>query len=72
MFKLTHFHSDDMALALVMYICTLPLVVFVVSTILGKKVLGLTALALFVVIMAVCWGICGWKLVRKDYQGYQH
>ena len=72
MFKLSHFHSEDMGLALIIWICTLPLVAFVVAPLLGTWVAGLTALALFIVIMAACWGVCGWKLARKAKENHQH
>ena len=66
MFKLSHFYSEDMALALIIWVCTLPLVAFVVAPLFGARVAGITALALFFAIMAACWGVCGWKLVRKE------
>ena len=56
------FHSDEMALALVLWLCSLPLVALVVIPLFGLKVAGIVALALFFVAMAVCWGICGWKV----------
>lgn len=65
MFKLFHFHSEDMTLALIIWICTLPLVAHFVAPLMGIGVAWLTALALFIAILAVCWGVCGWKLARK-------
>ena len=58
------FHSDEMALALVLWLCSLPLVALVVIPLFGLKVAGVAALALFFVAMAVCWGICGWKVFK--------
>lgn len=72
MFKLPHFYSEDMALALIIWICTLPLVAFVFVPLLGTRVAGFTALALFIIIMAACWGVCGWKLARKTKEDHQH
>lgn len=40
MFKLTHFHAEDMALALIIKVCTLPLVTLVVAPLLGARVGG--------------------------------
>lgn len=71
MFKLSHFYSEDMALALIIWICTLPLVAFVVAPLLGTRAAGFTALALFIIIMAACWGVCGWKLIRKKEENQQ-
>ena len=62
MLKRLGFHFDDMALALVVWLCSLPLVALVVIPLFGLKVAGIVALALFFVAMALCWGICGWKV----------
>ena len=62
MLKRLGFHFDEMALALVVWLCSLPLVALVVIPLFGLKVAGVVALALFFVVMAVCWGICGWKV----------
>lgn len=72
MFKLSHFYSEDMALALIIWICSLPLVAFVVAPLFGTRVAGFTALALFIAIMAACWAVCGWKLVRNAKEDHQH
>lgn len=72
MFRLSNFFSEDMAMALIIWICTLPLVAFIVMPLFGQRVAGLTALALFVAILAACWGVCGWKLVRGESQKHQH
>ena len=61
MFRRLGFHSDEMALALVLWLCSLPLVALVVIPIFGLTVAGIVALALFFVDLVVCWGICGWK-----------
>ena len=58
--------SGDMALALVLWLCSLPLVGLIVVPFFGLKVGVIVAVALFFVAMAVCWGICGWKV----YQSY--
>lgn len=58
--------SGDMALAIVLWLCSLPLVALLVVPILGPKVGAIVAVALFFVAMAICWGICGWKV----YQSY--
>ncbi len=71
MFKLSHFHSEDMALALIIWFCTLPLVAFVVAPLFGIRVVGITALAMLIAFMAVCWVVCGWKLVRKAKEDHQ-
>ncbi len=71
-FKLIHFYSEDMAFALIIWICTLPLVAFLIAPLLGTRIAGLTALALFIVIMAICWGVCGWKVAHGEQEKHQH
>ncbi len=68
MFRRLGFHSDEMALALVVWLCSLPLVALVVIPLFGLKVAGAVALALFFVALAVCWGICGWKVFNGQAQ----
>ncbi|HLB48062.1 MAG TPA: hypothetical protein VJL59_13735 [Anaerolineales bacterium] len=62
MLKRLGFHFDEMALALVVWLCSLPLVALVVIPLFGLKMAGIVALALFFAAMAVCWGMCGWKV----------
>lgn len=57
-------YSEDMALTLVLWLCSLPLVGLVVVPFFGLKVAAVVAVALFFAAMAVCWGICGWKVVK--------
>ncbi|HEX9926045.1 MAG TPA: hypothetical protein VGD99_25540 [Anaerolineae bacterium] len=65
MFKqLRSIHSEDMALALMLWLCSLPLVALLVIPFFGLKVTAVVALILFLVMMAVCWGICGWKVFK--------
>jgi uncharacterized membrane protein (DUF4010 family) len=40
------------------------LVAILVIPLFGMKVAALVALLLFFVMMAVCWGICGWKAIK--------
>ena len=66
MFKqLRKFHSEDMALAILLWMCSLPLVGILVIPFFGLKVAAIVALALFLVAMVVCWGICGWKIFKE-------
>jgi hypothetical protein len=65
MFKqLRSIHSEDMALALMLWLCSLPMVALLVIPFFGLKVTAVVALILFLVMMAVCWGICGWKVFK--------
>ena len=56
---------DDMALAIVIWLCTLPLVGLLVIPFFGLKVGLIVAVALFIAAMVICWGICSWKLFRN-------
>ena len=57
-------HFDDMALALTIWMCTLPLVGLLVVPFFGLKVGLIVAAALFIVAMVLCWGICSWKIFK--------
>ncbi len=54
-----------MALAIVIWLCTLPLVGLLVIPFFGLKAGLIVAAALFIVAMVMCWGICSWKIFKK-------
>ncbi len=58
-------HFDDMALAIIIWMCTLPLVGLLVVPFFGLKVGLLAAAALFIAAMVICWGICSWKIFKS-------
>jgi hypothetical protein len=58
-------HFDDMALAIIIWMCTLPLVGLLVVPFFGLKVGLIAAAALFIAVIVICWGICGWKVFRE-------
>ena len=58
-------HFDDMALAITIWMCTLPLVGLLVIPFFGLKVGLIVAAALFIAAMLVCWGICSWNVFRE-------
>ncbi len=57
-------HSDSMVLALVLWLCTLPLAWLIVVPLFGLKAAGVFALVLFFLMLAICWGICSWKVFQ--------
>jgi hypothetical protein len=59
------FHSEEMALAVILWLCTLPLVALVIIPVLGVQAGIVAALSLLVGAMAICWGLCGWKIFRR-------
>jgi len=64
MIKVAHFYSEDMALALIIWLCSLPLFALIVVPLFGARVALVAAILLLILVMIVCWGICGWKFVR--------
>ena len=64
-FKRLGFHSDEMALAFFLWLCSLPLVALVVVPFFGLRTASAVAVALFFVVMAICWGACGWKAFKR-------
>lgn len=58
-------HFDDMALVIIIWMCTLPLVGLLVVPFFGLKVGLFVAAALFIVAIVVCWGICSWKIFKS-------
>ena len=65
MFRKFSVNLDEMALAIGLWLCTLPLVGLFIVPFLGLKVAAVVAVALFIFAMAVCWGVCGWKIFRN-------
>ncbi|MBU4225320.1 MAG: hypothetical protein KKC71_05815 [Chloroflexi bacterium] len=65
MFKRLGIHSDEMALAIAVWLCSLPLVALIVVPFFGLRTAGIVALVMLIVAMAICWGACGWKIVRE-------
>ena len=55
-------YFDNMALALVLWLCILPLIGLLIVPFLGLRVAALAAVGLFVIAVAMCWGVCSWKL----------
>jgi len=53
--------SDTLALAVVMWLCSLPLVAILVIPLFGLKVAAGVAVGLLVLALMVCWGICWWS-----------
>ncbi|HLF28974.1 MAG TPA: hypothetical protein VJG32_21820 [Anaerolineae bacterium] len=58
-------HFDRMALSLLVWLCSLPLVVLVVVPLFGLTAAAVTALVLFLVALVVCWSICSWKVIKN-------
>jgi hypothetical protein len=64
MFRRLSCEFDTMALSLAVWMCSLPLVALVVIPLFGPEAAGIVALALFFVALAICWGICEWKVFK--------
>jgi hypothetical protein len=54
-----------MALALCVWLCTLPFVFLLIAPWFGVRVAVVTALVLFVVVGVVCWALCAGHRVHR-------
>lgn len=58
-------HFDDMALAITLWMCTLPLIGLFVLPFFGRAVSLIVAAGLLISILVMCWGICSWKIFKS-------
>lgn len=58
--------SDTMALMIVLWLCSLPLIALVILPLFGRTVAFTVALALLPILLLICWGICGWRTVKNS------
>lgn len=56
--------SDEMAVALAVWLCSLPALGMIILPLFGPRVGLLTALLVLIALMIVCWGMCGRRLLR--------
>jgi hypothetical protein len=63
--KLSLLHSDTMGITLILWLCSLPLIAFLVLPLFGRAVALSAALALLVVFLVFCWGLCGRRVVAQ-------
>ncbi|HUF39389.1 MAG TPA: hypothetical protein VMN57_12765 [Anaerolineales bacterium] len=61
----TLFASDAMMLAILVWLCTLPLVGLIILPTFGANIALAAAGVIFVLVLLICWGICGWEGLRK-------
>lgn len=64
MLKRFGLEPDDMAIALLIWLCSLPLIGILIIPFLGWQVGLASAILLFILAVIVCWGVCGWKIFR--------
>ena len=64
MLKRLDAHLDRMALSLLVWLCSLPLVAFLVVPLFGLTVAAVVALVLFFITLVVCWSICSWTVSK--------
>ncbi len=60
--------SETMALALVVWLCSLLLVGLVVVPLAGSRAAILVGLGLLVALLIICWGICGYRVLSDVRQ----
>jgi hypothetical protein len=63
--KLQTIGSDTMLLAVMVWLCTLPLIGIFVLPYFGVKGALIGAGILLILALLVCWGICGWQSLEK-------
>ena len=56
---------DDMAVAILIWLCTLPLIGILIVPFFGWQAGLVAAAVLFILAMIVCWGICGRNFLKK-------
>ncbi|GAB4577374.1 MAG: hypothetical protein Fur0022_01050 [Anaerolineales bacterium] len=56
--------SETMLTALVIWLCTLPLVGLFVLPFFGTQGALLAAGGLFLLALILCWGICSWRIYK--------
>lgn len=60
------FHSDEMLLAFAVWLCSLPLIALIIIPFWGLGMMGMIALALLIILLAICWGMCGWNIYKSQ------
>jgi putative effector of murein hydrolase LrgA (UPF0299 family) len=58
-------YGDTMVLTIVLWICSLPLVGLVILPLFGRTVAAYTIVGLLILFLLICWGICGWHVVKE-------
>lgn len=53
-----------MALAIIVWMCTLPLVGILILPFFGLEMSLLIAAGLLIAALVVCWGVCSWKIFQ--------
>lgn len=64
MLKRLGLEMNDMAVALLIWLCTLPLIGILIVPFFGWQAGLAAAAALFILAMVLCWGICSWNFLR--------
>jgi hypothetical protein len=58
-------YEDTIALTIVLWLCSLVLIGLVVLPWFGRVVAASTAVGLLLVLLLICWGICGWRVIQE-------
>lgn len=56
---------DDMVLAILIWMCALPLVGLLILPFFGWKISLLVAAVLLIAVLIICSGICSWKVFKS-------
>jgi hypothetical protein len=58
-------YIDTIALTIVLWLCSLVLVGLVILPLFGRAVAVYTAVGFLVLFLFICWGICGWQVIKE-------
>jgi hypothetical protein len=58
-------YVDTLALAIVLWLCSLLLVGLVILPLFGWVVAVYTAVGFLALFLFLCWGICGWQVIKE-------
>jgi hypothetical protein len=62
------FDADDLGLALILWVCALPLIALIVMPIFGFQGASLAAIALLLIFLVICWGTFRQRVQRNRGQ----
>jgi len=63
--RILPFRSDTMIITVLVWMCVLPLIGMIVVPLFGWQGGLIIAVGLFFVVMLICWGLCGWQVLRE-------
>ena len=69
MLKIRTDMQAEMILTLVLWLCSLVFVGLIVVPLFGARIAWIVAIGLLIADLALCWGVCAYRLVRHEGHG---